>query len=162
MMCDVIILCANLDPRFVTGQVITCKMVFSGLGKTCVKTHVSRSKFSFRLLVAKGRFTPSVSVNVVTTLRWCLQFGFHWKQWSHSKMGCNPHSGVTLLFSMRTESQASSQSCRNIDTNVWCKRTLKVPMWMDLYYCCCRCGSCQWAVQLATNLIVSRKGNSID
>ena len=48
MTCDIIILCANLDPSFRTGQVITCKMFFSGLGKTCVK------KFCFRLLVAKG------------------------------------------------------------------------------------------------------------
>ena len=42
MMCCVIILCANLDPSCVTGQVITCKMVGLGLGKTCVKTHVAR------------------------------------------------------------------------------------------------------------------------
>ena len=42
MTCDIIILCANLDPSFVTGQVIACKMVFSGLGKMYVKTHITR------------------------------------------------------------------------------------------------------------------------
>ena len=46
MTCDIIILCANLDPSFVTGQVITYKMVFSGLGKTCVKTHVVEKKLT--------------------------------------------------------------------------------------------------------------------
>ena len=38
MTYDIIILCANLDPSFVTDQVITCEMVFLGLGKTCAKT----------------------------------------------------------------------------------------------------------------------------
>ena len=53
MMCNVIILCANLDPSFVTGQVITYKMAYPGLGKACVK-RTSWSKFCFRLLVPKG------------------------------------------------------------------------------------------------------------
>ena len=35
-----------------------------------------------------------------------------------------PHSGATPLFSMRTESQASSQRCRSIDAEAWCKRAL--------------------------------------
>ena len=36
-----------------------------------------------------------------------------------------PHSGVTPLFSMRTESQESSQSCCSVDADAWCKRALK-------------------------------------
>ena len=32
-----------------------------------------------------------------------------------------PHSGATPLFSMRMESQASSQSCRSIDADIWYK-----------------------------------------
>ena len=35
-----------------------------------------------------------------------------------------PHSGATPLFSMRTELQASSQSCRSVDADAWCKRAL--------------------------------------
>ena len=35
-----------------------------------------------------------------------------------------PHSGATPLFSVRMESQASSQSCRSIDTDAWCKWAL--------------------------------------
>ena len=34
------------------------------------------------------------------------------------------HFGVTPLFSMRAVSLASSQHCRGIDADVWCKRTL--------------------------------------
>ena len=36
-----------------------------------------------------------------------------------------PYSGVTPLFSIRTESLVSSQSCRRIDADAWCKRGLK-------------------------------------
>ena len=36
-----------------------------------------------------------------------------------------PHPGATLLFSMRTELQVSSQSCRSIDADAWYKRALK-------------------------------------
>ena len=37
-----------------------------------------------------------------------------------------PHSGVTPLFSMRIESLASSLSCRSVDADAWCKRTLRL------------------------------------
>ena len=40
--------------------------------------------------------------------------------------GLQPHSGVTPLFSMRTESQASSQSCRSIHADAWCKWAFRV------------------------------------
>ena len=43
-------------------------------------------------------------------------------------MNCNPHCTVTLLFTMRTESLASSQSCRSVDTDVWCKWGLRVTL----------------------------------
>ena len=37
-----------------------------------------------------------------------------------------PQPGGTLLFSMRTGSQASSQSCRSVAADTWCKRVIKV------------------------------------
>ena len=42
-----------------------------------------------------------------------------------SQSGLQPYSGVTLLFSMRTESLAPSQSFRSVDSDAWYKRTLK-------------------------------------
>ena len=38
--------------------------------------------------------------------------------------GWQPHSAATPLFSVRTELQASLQSCRSVDPGAWCKRTL--------------------------------------
>ena len=38
-------------------------------------------------------------------------------------------SGATPLFSMRTESQASSQSCRTVDADAWYKWALNDPIW---------------------------------
>ena len=40
-------------------------------------------------------------------------------------MGCSPNSGVIPLFSMRTVLLASSQSCRSVDSEVWCKWDLR-------------------------------------
>ena len=40
-------------------------------------------------------------------------------------MGCSPNSGVTPLFPMRTVLLASSQSCRSVDSEVWCKWDLR-------------------------------------
>ena len=37
-----------------------------------------------------------------------------------------PHSGATPLFSMRTISLASLQSCSSIDADAWCKRALRL------------------------------------
>ena len=37
------------------------------------------------------------------------------------------HSGVTPLFSVRTESLASLQSFRNVDADAWCKQALNRP-----------------------------------
>ena len=39
-----------------------------------------------------------------------------------------PHSGVTPLFSMRMELQASLQSCHSIDADAWCKWALMLSM----------------------------------
>ena len=39
--------------------------------------------------------------------------------------GLQPHSGVTPLFSIRTESLMPSLSSRSIDANIWCKRALR-------------------------------------
>ena len=49
-------------------------------------------------------FTPSVSVNALMTLS--ILFSLKTESLEN---GLQIHSGVTLLFSMRTESQASSQ-----------------------------------------------------
>ena len=38
--------------------------------------------------------------------------------------GLQAHSVTTPLFLMRTVSLASSQSCRSVDTDAWCKRAL--------------------------------------
>ena len=40
--------------------------------------------------------------------------------------GLQLHSGATPLFSMRTILLASSQSCRSIHTDAWCKGALNV------------------------------------
>ena len=37
-----------------------------------------------------------------------------------------PHSGGTPLFSMKTESRATSQGCRSVDADVWYKRALSL------------------------------------
>ena len=37
-----------------------------------------------------------------------------------------PRSGATSLFSMRTESLASSLSCCSVDADAWCKRALRL------------------------------------
>ena len=41
-----------------------------------------------------------------------------------TKNGLLPQSGATPLFSMRTISLVSSQSCRSNDADAWCKRAL--------------------------------------
>ena len=45
---------------------------------------------------------------------------------------------VTPLFSMRTGSLASSQSCCSIDADAWCKRALKVMIFSIWYQCGCK------------------------
>ena len=57
------------------------------------------------------------------------QFGMFLCYYTLCKFGHDmfaTHSGVTPLFSMRTKSQASSQSCRSVDADSWCKRTLRM------------------------------------
>ena len=44
-----------------------------------------------RLKIPYGPFTPSVSVNIATTLQWCKWYCSHWKQWCCLKMSCNPN-----------------------------------------------------------------------
>ena len=50
--------------------------------------------------------------------------------------GLQPHSETASLFSMRTGSLASSQSCRRVDADAWCKRALRVnadaPKYLEL------------------------------
>ena len=42
--------------------------------------------------------------------------------------GFATHFQATPLFSMRTESQASSQGCVSVDADAWCKQTLTTRM----------------------------------
>ena len=49
---------------------------------------------------------------------------FSWKSMELLQNGVATHFSVTPLFSMRTELLASLQSCRSVDTDVWCKRAL--------------------------------------
>ena len=61
-------------------------------------------------------------------LQWCLRHSSHWKQWSCSKMGCNPILEWLYLcpsISIRAMLQASSNHWHCIDTDTWCKRVLK-------------------------------------
>ena len=56
-----------------------------------------------------------------------------------------PHSGVTPLFSIRTESLVSSQSCRSIDAECFCKRPSNA---------CCF----EWFSLFSTQCLTSGKG----
>ena len=49
---------------------------------------------------------------------------FSLKTMKSPENGFYSHSGVAPLFSMRTESLASWQSCRSVDADAWYKRTL--------------------------------------
>ena len=46
---------------------------------------------------------------------------FYLKTMKSLENGLQPQSEATPLFSMRTESLASSQSCHSVDTDAWCK-----------------------------------------
>ena len=61
-------------------------------------------------------------------------------------MGCNPILEQLHCFQMRRGSQASSQSCRSVDADAWCKRariavtvpgqqTCKFTCYSSLVYC---------------------------
>ena len=58
--------------------------------------------------------------------------------------GLQPQSGETPFFSINTESLASSQSCRSIDVDAWCKWALSstvlllhLPVWfVRLWFVC--------------------------
>ena len=53
-----------------------------------------------------------------------------------------PHSGGTPLFSMKTESRATSQGCRSVDADAWCKWALiryVLPPSRQCVMSCCFC-----------------------
>ena len=52
---------------------------------------------------------------------------FSLKSMESLENGLQTQSGATPLISMRTESQASSQRCRRVDADAWCKRALSYP-----------------------------------
>ena len=52
-----------------------------------------------------------------------LMILFSMKTMKSLENGLQPQSGATPLFSMRTVSLASWQSCRSIDIAAWCKQT---------------------------------------
>ena len=43
--------------------------------------------------------------------------------------GAATHFQASPLISMRTELQASLQSCRSVDADAWCKRALSTVPW---------------------------------
>ena len=73
------------------------------------------------VLKRKGPFTPRVSDN--SAMR--LVIPFLLKTMESLENGLQPQSGLTPLFSMRTESPVSWQSCPSIDGDGWYKRALK-------------------------------------
>ena len=84
------------------------------------KLNFSRNYFAFVFHLSKGPFTPSVS----TILRWRVRFPFSLKTMESLQNGIATCFQATPLILMRTKSQASSQSCRSIEADVWCKRAL--------------------------------------
>ena len=85
----------------------------------------SASGFLFIYLCSinyKGPFTPSISVNAATTLRWRLQFYFHWKQWSRLKMGCNPILEQLHCFQW----EQNRKLHRSVDADAWYKWALTI------------------------------------
>ena len=69
----------------------------------------------------KGPFIPSVSVNAAMMLAILSSL----KTVESLENGLQTHSGAIPLISRRRESQASSQSCRSVDADAWCKRALR-------------------------------------
>ena len=70
------------------------------------------------ILFPKGPFTLSISDNSAMRLDNSILIEINGDSLENE---LQPHPAVTLLFSMRTESQASSQIFRSVDTDVWCK-----------------------------------------
>ena len=73
------------------------------------------------IFLTKGPFTPGVSVNVAKMP--VIQLST--KTIESLQNGLQPYSGVNPLFSMRAVSLLSSQRCRSVDADAWCKRTFK-------------------------------------
>ena len=69
----------------------------------------------------KGPFTPSVSVKAAMT----LAIPFSLKTMESLQNAVATYFQVTPLISMRIKSLVSSQSCRSLDADVWCKRALR-------------------------------------
>ena len=70
-------------------------------------------------MLSYGLFTLSVNVNVNAARTLDELFNTPDKSF---QITVATHFGVTQSFSMRTESLASSQSCRSVDADVWCKQ----------------------------------------
>ena len=70
--------------------------------------------------LSQGLFMPSVTINAAMTL--AILFSLNTMKSLQNEVAT--HFQATPLFSMKTESHASSQSCRNIDADAWCKQTL--------------------------------------
>ena len=64
-----------------------------------------------------------------------LAIPFSLKTMESLQNGVATNFPVTPLFSMRTESQVSLQSCRSVDDDAWCKRTLI----FSLFVGTCKC-----------------------
>ena len=57
-----------------------------------------------------------------SSMRLAILFSFKTMESLENRL--QPHSGATLLISMRTELQASLLCCRSVDADVWCKWVL--------------------------------------
>ena len=68
------------------------------------------------------------------------------------QIGVITHFQVTPLFSMRTVSLVSSQSCRSVDAHAWCKRVLRHRIFAMVIFAT-HCGQ----VSLHVNLDVARR-----
>ena len=86
------------------------------------------------IINTKGLFTPSVRVNSVSTLGWCLRHSSHWPQWSRSKMGWTPFSSDSIVANENCVTSIIAALIQT-DSDAWCKRALKsqVSTWVVHY-----------------------------
>ena len=67
-------------------------------------------------------------------------------------LGLQPHSGAPPLFSMRTESLASLQSCHSIDADAWCKPVLRFQQYILVDFSV----QCQNVIDEKSNSLLNR------
>ena len=68
------------------------------------------------------RISPSLRARLHQVMTLAILFSLETMESLENRL--KPHSGVTPLFSMTTELQASSQSCCSVDADACCKQAL--------------------------------------